>query len=689
MRLICYILFSLSIGTLSFYGQNSGSENTKDALENFKSKELSKEEIQEYLNLLTLNYKSITRINKITHYTHLVEQMINMDLYKQAKHYTDTLINIYGNETSVELANVYVNQSLIFDALGNYPEGLAASQNALQIFSELNHNTGKATCYSDIGVFHYYRGEDSLARVYLEQAFQIYQSINDSSGMAQCYNNIANTYFENNDYEAAINNYNKGLEIDRMLNDVEGQSIFLSNIGETYTYLEQYEVAEEYLQKSLLLAESLDDPWTISNPLRGLGELYQILGDTEEAINVVKRSVKLCLEIDALPELASAYNQLFTLYYAKGNYKEAILYHELYYQAKDSIFNIEKETLFHDMEIQFQVKDKNQKLILAQKNKEVADLAHQKEIDKSKERQNLILLGLISVAIVLLIVIVNVLQKKKANKLLRHQNKVIQNKNTKINQAYKEIEEKSNEILDSINYAKRIQSAILPSSGNLSRLLPNSFVLYKPKDIVAGDFYWLESKNNKVLFAAADCTGHGVPGAMVSVVCNNALNRSVREYGLTDPGQILDKTKSLVVEEFEKSEDDVKDGMDIAICCIDNNILSYAGAHNPLWIYRNGTLIEKKADKQPIGKFEYKKSFTTHEIELQKGDTIYLFSDGFPDQFGGERGKKYKSINLKKYLLSIQSHSMQEQKELLNTEFENWRGNLEQIDDVCVIGVKV
>jgi serine phosphatase RsbU (regulator of sigma subunit) len=219
--------------------------------------------------------------------------------------------------------------------------------------------------------------------------------------------------------------------------------------------------------------------------------------------------------------------------------------------------------------------------------------------------------------------------------------------------------------------------------------LEESFILYKPKDIVAGDFYWMEHRDNKVLFAAADCTGHGVPGAMVSVVCNNALNRSVREHGLTDPGKILDKTREIVIQEFEKSDEEVKDGMDIALCSLQGNTLAYAGANNPLWIVRNGEIIETKADKQPIGKFRAATPFTTHTIELEKGDTIYLFSDGYADQFGGEKGKKMKTVNFKKSLLSLQDKSMTEQKELINIAFEDWRGSLEQIDDVCVIGVRI
>lgn len=251
------------------------------------------------------------------------------------------------------------------------------------------------------------------------------------------------------------------------------------------------------------------------------------------------------------------------------------------------------------------------------------------------------------------------------------------------------LQEQHKEITDSINYAKRIQSAILPTNKIVKEYLQDSFILYKPKDVVSGDFYWMEHSDGKVFFAAADCTGHGVPGAMVSVVCNNALNRSVREYEMSTPGDILDKTKELVIKEFEKSEDEVKDGMDIALCCLEGNKLAYLGAHNPLWIIRNQEIIEIKADKQPIGKFEFEKPFTTHEIDLIKGDSIYVFSDGYPDQFGGEKGKKYKTGNLKKLLLSIQNHPMEKQRDLLKDEFEKWRGSIEQIDDVCIIGVRI
>jgi serine phosphatase RsbU (regulator of sigma subunit) len=240
-----------------------------------------------------------------------------------------------------------------------------------------------------------------------------------------------------------------------------------------------------------------------------------------------------------------------------------------------------------------------------------------------------------------------------------------------------------------MTYALRLQTAILPPVSVFQTALPNSFVFYKPKDIVSGDFYWMEQVVGKVLFAAADCTGHGIPGAMVSVVCNHALNRSVREYELTDPGQILDKTRELVIGEFAESDYKVKDGMDIALCSLEGNQLKYAGAHNPLLIIRNGEIIETKANKQPIGKFINQQPFTTHQFELQKDDTIYIFSDGYVDQFGGEKGKKLKVKAFRILLLSIQEKAMDKQKLSMHEFFESWKGDNEQVDDVCVIGVRV
>jgi len=255
------------------------------------------------------------------------------------------------------------------------------------------------------------------------------------------------------------------------------------------------------------------------------------------------------------------------------------------------------------------------------------------------------------------------------------------------------VQEKQKEIIDSITYAKRIQEAILPPLDYWKKNLPESFILYKPKDIVAGDFYWMEkSKDEKfVFFAAADCTGHGVPGAMVSVVCNNALNRSLLEFNLTDTGKILDKTRELVIETFGKSSSEVKDGMDISLCRLNilTNEMQWSGSNNPLWYIRNGELREIKPDKQPIGNYAEQKPFTSHSLNLEKGDTLYVFTDGYADQFGGPKGKKFKYKKLQDELLVIQDKALTVQKEMLEKLFEDWKDNLEQLDDVCIIGVRL
>jgi len=284
--------------------------------------------------------------------------------------------------------------------------------------------------------------------------------------------------------------------------------------------------------------------------------------------------------------------------------------------------------------------------------------------------------------------IVTYLEKSNLNK-----NVLLQRFNSEISSQKLEIENQHHEIKSSIKYAQRIQRAILPSAKVIKGNLPNSFVYYLPKDVVAGDFYWTEKKADSVLFAAADCTGHGVPGAMVSVVCNNALNQSVKEFGFTQPSLILDKTRELVVETFSESEDDVKDGMDIALCSInfETNVLQYAGANNSVWIIRTGSceVEEIKSDKQPIGVYDIVKPFTNHTIQLEKEDIVYIFSDGYPDQFGGPKGKKMKYKPFKEFLLSICEKSILDQKELLANHFNQWKGGLEQVDDVCVIGVKI
>ena len=253
------------------------------------------------------------------------------------------------------------------------------------------------------------------------------------------------------------------------------------------------------------------------------------------------------------------------------------------------------------------------------------------------------------------------------------------------------VELKNKEIIDSINYAKRIQRAILPSSGMVKRKLANAFIYFKPKDIVAGDFYWLEEKDNKILLAVADCTGHGVPGAMVSLVCNNTLSRAVSEFKLTDPARILNMVRDIVIESFTNSREEVKDGMDIALISLDikTKILRFSGANSNLYVFSGDELTTLKGDRQPIGKYVVSNDFSVKEIQLKPGDSFYMFTDGFADQFGGPHGKKFKTTPFIKMLESIQHLTMLQQKKHIESVFDEWSLNVEQVDDVCVVGVRI
>jgi serine phosphatase RsbU (regulator of sigma subunit) len=285
------------------------------------------------------------------------------------------------------------------------------------------------------------------------------------------------------------------------------------------------------------------------------------------------------------------------------------------------------------------------------------------------------------------------IQQKKLQIRIDQATRVIMDQKTEVENQKALVEEQNREILDSIEYAKRIQAAILPPPAEVKEMLKDSFVVYMPKDIVAGDFYWMDSLGEEIYFAACDCTGHGVPGAMVSVVCNYVLNASINEFSIRDPGAIFDKARELLIANFAKSDEDVKDGMDASLCAlnISERKLKWCGANNPIWIYRSDEKVmeEIKPDKQPIGKGYEMKPFTTHQLDLKAGDVIYIFTDGYADQFGGEKNKKLTRSRFRDLLLRIAELPMVVQREKLISFHHEYRGKQEQVDDICVIGVRV
>ena len=303
-------------------------------------------------------------------------------------------------------------------------------------------------------------------------------------------------------------------------------------------------------------------------------------------------------------------------------------------------------------------------------------------------------------AVVIIIVIVKIytrrleLEKIRLEQIVKERTEEVVKQKEEIEKQRDEIAEKNKSITDSIEYAKRIQTAVLPSNDFAKEVLPEHFILFRPRDIVSGDFYWFTKKDNLLVIIAADCTGHGVPGAFMSMLGVSFLNEIVNRHDVSTAGAILTQLRADVKKTLgqEGKEGEAKDGMDIALCIVDleNMKMQYAGAYNPLYICRNNELIEVKADRMPIGIYiKEKESFTNNEIDLEKGDTFYLFSDGYSDQFGGEDGQKFKSKNFKELLLEIYHKPMAEQREILNTKIDKWRGRWEQVDDIIILGIRV
>jgi serine phosphatase RsbU (regulator of sigma subunit) len=536
----------------------------------------------------------------------------------------------------------------------DYHSAIEHYQKAIGLIKPAKIITGKnyAYLYNNIALSYSGSKQFDKAREYHNVCLQLRLADGDEFQLGQTYNNIGTLYYEQAEYDSALFYFDKGLVFRREGGDPESSSILESqiNMGKALIALKKYALAKSILTSSL---------------------------------NKSLETNNMILELRTVEQLAILYSKT-------GNYEDAFSNSNRFHLLKDSLFSMgQKEDLIRLATVtQFEEQMLADSLIRYEQ-KVQQDLIAEQE----KKTSNFIKYGLISALIlvlgIMLLIYRNYVNGKKTAAIILSQKELAEKQKLEIDHQHKELQQTHKEITDSIAYAKRIQQAILPPQKVVKEYLQDSFILYKPKDVVAGDFYWMEGIEKGVLFAAADCTGHGVPGAMVSVVCNNALNRSVRELKLTDPGEILNSTRDIVIAEFEKSDEAVSDGMDIALCLLEGHTLKYAGAHNPLWLIRDGELLETKANKQPIGKFYNQEPYTTHTVSLKKGDTIYIFSDGYVDQFGGEKGKKLKAANFKKLLLSLKNESMSNQFELLNKAFNDWKGNLEQLDDVCVIGVRI
>ncbi len=593
----------------------------------------------------------------------------------------------YGKE-SLKLAHKYKQDSIAslmdnnigiaYDYKGNYSQALAHFFKALRVAERIKDKNNEAYILSNIGLIYNNEEQYEKALWYHQKSLKIRRQLKFQRGISASVNNMAIVFMNQEKYEKAIHYYHEALAIDLELKDSVGLADDYNNLGVCYQQKKDFKKSEYYQLKSLELRQRLHQHLGVATSKLNLGVLAVKSGKLTEAEKYLNESMAAAKKLGAKEILKSVYQSLSELGDKRGDFKSAFEYLHLFNQVEKELANednIRKQTQ-EEMNYKFDKERETQRL---------NQLATALE-NKKKQEQALIINWAIAIVGILVLAFSLVLYRRWNE--AKKQKVIIEEKN-------RQVEEKNHEILDSITYAKRIQTAILPSSQLRAKVLPEHFVLYEPKDIVAGDFYWLEETDDSIIFAVADCTGHGVPGAMMSVVCHNALNRSVKEFGLRDPGSILDKTRELIVDELSKEEEDIEisDGMDISLCTWNKstNEITWAGANNPLWIWKKESqdMLEIKPNKQPIGKHFDMKPFTTHSVELRKGDRIYLITDGYADQFGGPDSKKFKAKNLKNLLVQISNEKINRQIDILRTTFFNWKGDLEQIDDVCIMGIEI
>ena len=578
-----------------------------------------------------------------------------------------------------QLSTAYNGMGIISKRRGSLSEAITYYQKSIKINEEINNLDKLYTNYYNVGVIYRNLKDYEKALEYYEKSLEYRIEVKDTGTMIQNYLAIGVLYRRMDEYDKALEYYHKSLALAETTDNQKMAAHGYSNIGVIHSFNKNYTEAMTFFNKAFEYTRTQNNQADIAKYHFNMIPVYKGLGNVNKAIQEGELAYQMYTRMNRISNVSSTTNKLSGLYAFKKDYKKAYDYYREHILLRDSVYNEKntKEVTQKAMQFEFDKKTMADSLAIIEAQK-ITDLEHKQEI--SQQRTYMYTGGLILLLVIIFSILVfNRLKISNKQKAIIEKQKMV-------------VEVKNQEITDSINYAKRIQSAILPSIDKMKESLPNSFIFYRPKDIVAGDFYWYKKINNKIFIAVADCTGHGVPGAMVSVVCHNALNRAVNDFRLLDPAKILDKTAELVIEAFKENDDEkVKDGMDISLCSFDmeNNKLEYAGAINSMFYITENKLNEIKGDKQPIGHFANLKPFTLHKLSLSKGDKIYMFSDGYSDQFGGVKGKKYMYKRFRDLILGVSNEKFANQQKALENEFDTWKDDLDQVDDVCVIGIEI
>ncbi len=672
------------------------------------------------LKNICLKAKNTKKVNAILR---LRENNQSNNINKSYKYAKDALFLSKKTNYKLGMAIAYNNIGYSLTDLGRYNDALENYHKGILMFKKLGRKNREAIAYNDVAYIYQCQGLIKKAIDTYIKSLKILEKVGDKSSTASCLNNIGLLYQSQKNYTKALEFYKKGLAIKNTLGNEKSIAVSLNNIGSLYFDKEDYVDAQTYFFKSLAKRKATNDKAGIAQCLINIAAIYRVQKKYDTALEYLLQSKKIQIEIHNKIGLVNSLNNIGVIYRLKNDLTNAKKYllksynlaHEIgaaelikntsvslsnlyldlhqykaaypliveHFKMKDSIENSAITRKLNQAGLQYEFEKRLHKSKLAQikKNHE-----HEIELKEQKYITYTFAIGLIAFIILSTVVLKSLKDKKNANKKIIAHQKVIEEKSLKL-------EEALTNITDSVIYAKRIQEALLQAENHITKHIPQHFIFFQPKDIVSGDFYWSHEKNGLLYIAAVDCTGHGVPGALMSMLGFSFLNSINAGSNIFSPAEILNKLRAKVIIELGQNAHDGKsrDGMDISLVKINLKTLEleWAGANNNLWFISNNNIVEFKADRQSINFNDNPKTYTNHYIKAEKGDKFYMFTDGFADQFGGPKGKKLKQKQFKEYIFSLHNKNMKEQHQLINTFFSNWKGKLSQIDDVCVIGIKV
>lgn len=619
-------------------------------------------------------------------------------------------------------------QSKILYRQAFYDSSVVVSGKALILAQDLNDSSLLSDAFLNLGNANYSLGNLSQALDYYFKGLAVQEKLKAKGNLVGFLNNIAGIFADQENDIKALEYYRKSRNVAEKINDIKRLGTIYHNLGTVYMSLNMYDSAKYAFLKSRTIAIKQKDAYVLGLHLGDMSEFYfnqnkfeqaykyaiqavsanennfkdllpdnlmtlaMILikqGKNDSAEIYLTKAMQLAKEIEAKPVLKDAYENLAILYEKKGDFRKTYDYYSLFAAIKDTLLNEENSRMLTEMSTKYVTEKKQQEIELLRKNEEFQKLELSKnrnDLDRQETYTASIFAGFMLILAVAILLFSRYQLKKKANDALQKAYHTIEEKN-------KLIERSNLLITDSITYAKRIQDAILPSGEDLERFFPdNHFVYYQPAHIVSGDFYWCSSQNGKTIIAIADCTGHGVSGAFMSLIGNTLLNEIVNERKVTNTKEIAKLLDTKIIQALHQYEGSGKyDGMDISICCIDKTgkSITFTGAHHVMYAY-NGNLHKIKCDPYSIGGAQHQnaKLFTSQSFDYEDGLCLYFLTDGYCDQSGGPLNKRFSFNRFEKLIMQMQDKSMAEQKEKIRQVFEEWKGDTKQRDDVLVIGIK-